>query len=144
MKTGLFRTASTLAAVVFIVAGNFALEFFHQTRTTALARTLVTDITRSLLGSADSTPLLALADDDLKLAAPDLTPLERFGELIALEPPKGNIFVPPLFSAVTGNASLQLRASFAYGIADVSVELEYREGSWHLRQYVLTPGRGVM
>ncbi len=144
MKTGLFRIASTLAAVASLVAGYFAIEFFHQTRTTAEARNLVTDITRSLLDGADSAPLLALADDDLSLVPPDLTPLERFGELIVLEPPKGDIFVPPLFSGVTGSASLQLRASFAYGIADVAAELEYREGDWRLRRYVLTPGRGVM
>ncbi len=144
MKTGLFRIASTLAAVASLVAGYFAIEFFHQTRTTAEARNLVTNITRSLLDGADAAPLLALVDDDLSLAPPDLTPLERFGELIVLEPAEGNIFVPPLFSGATGSASLQLRASFAYGIADVAAELEYREGDWRLRRYVLTPGRGVM
>ena len=52
--------------------------------------------------------------------------------------------MPPLFNGVTGSASLQLRASFAYGINDVAAELEYREGNWRLRRYVLTPVRGVM
>jgi hypothetical protein len=87
VKTGLFRIASTLAAVASLVAGYFAIEFFHQTRTTAEARNLVTNITRSLLDGADAAPLLALVDDDLSLAPPDLTPLERFGELKALESP---------------------------------------------------------
>jgi hypothetical protein len=144
VKTGLFRILSTLAAVVFLIAGYFAAEFFHQTRSTALAHSLVTDITQSLLGSADAAPLLALADDGINLSVPDLTPLERFGELIVMDAPTGAVFVPPLFSGVTGSASLQLRASFAYGTADVAAELEYRAGAWHLRNYVLTPGSGVM
>lgn len=144
MKTGLFRILSTLAAVILLVAGYFAAEFLHQARTTAMARSLVTEITQSLLGNADPAPLLALADGNSDVAAPDLSALARFGELIVLESPSGNVFVPPLFSAVTGSASLQLRASFAYGTADVSAELEYREGTWLLRQFVLTPGSGVM
>ncbi len=144
MKTGLFRIASTLAAVVFLIAGYFAVEFFHQTRTSALAHRLVTDITQSLLGSADPTPLLALTDAGLTPQVPDLTPVQRFGKLIVMDAPSGTVFVPPLFSGVTGSASLQLRASFAYGTADVAAKLEYREGEWHLRSYVLTPGPGVM
>lgn len=144
MKTGSFRILSTLAAVVFLVSGYFAAEFFHQTRTTALAHTLVTDITRSLLGDADPAPLLALTDETLPVSLPDLSTVERFGELIVMGQPSGNVFVPPLFSAASGSASLQLGASFAYGTADVSAELEYRQGRWHLRRYVLTPGPGVM
>jgi hypothetical protein len=142
VKSGPFRILSALAAAVFLVAGYFAPEFFHQTRTTAVAYDLMTNITTSLLADADLAPLLAVADDSV--AAPDLTALERFGELIVMDRPAGTVFVPPLFSTVTGSASLQLRASFAYGTADVTAELEYREGAWLVRNYVLTPGRGVM
>lgn len=113
MKTGLFRIACTLAAVVFLIAGNFAAEFLHQIRTNALEHRLVTDITQSLLGSADPPPILALANAGLDLLVPDLAPLQRFGELIVMDAPSGTVFVPPPFSGVTGSASLQLRASLA-------------------------------
>ena len=78
------------------------------------------------------------------VAVPDVAFLSRFGDLIAMETPAGDIFVPPLFSSSPGTASLTLRASFAYGTADIQTQLSYREGEWRLLSYTLTPGAGVM
>lgn len=144
MKSGLFRILTTLAAVASLVAAYFAAEFYHQTSTSVLAQTFVSDATRELLAGGDPRAIQALADTGANVAIPDVAFLSGFGDLIAMETPAGDIFVPPLFSSTPGSASFTLRASFAYGTADIQTRLAYREGEWKLLAYTVTPGAGVM
>lgn len=144
MKSGFSRILTTLVAVASLVAAYFAAEFYHQSSSSALAQSLVSESTRELLSGGDPRAIPALADTGANVAVPDVAFLSRFGDLIAMETPAGDIFVPPLFSSSPGTASLTLRASFAYGTADIQTQLSYREGEWRLLSYTLTPGAGVM
>jgi len=124
----------------------FAAKYFDMTRTTSLALALVTDITQALARIAGPPPPLPeAADAGFNRVPPDLAPLERFGELIAMDTPQESRgFDPPLFSGITESASLQLQASFACGTAESATDAHYREGAWHLHSRVVTPGRGVI
>lgn len=144
MKSSSFRILTTLVAVVSLGAAYFAAEFYHQTSTSALAKTIVSDATGELLAGGDPRAIPALADTGANVAIPDVAFLTAFGDLIAMETPAGDIFVPPLLSSTPGSASFTLRASFAYGTADIQAQLVYREGEWKLLSYTLTPGAGVM
>lgn len=144
MKTSRFRILSTLFAAGSLVAIYFAAEAWHVESTEALARTQIAAASTALLRDGNGDFLLALVDTPSDFAMPDLAFLSRFQELVAVDTPSGEIFVPPLFSATPGRAALSMRAHFARGTADIHAELEYREGQWHLLRYDLLPGRGVM
>lgn len=144
MKSGRLRIVTTLLTAASLVAVYFAAEFLHQTRSSALARDLVADASRVLLQEADPAALLALLEDPAAAALPDLEALQRFGDLLAMDQPSGEIVVPPLFSGAEGTASFSFRAHYAYGTADVNAQLGYRDGAWALLRYELIPGPGVM
>jgi hypothetical protein len=144
LKTGIFRIVASLFAAVSLVAAYFAAEFYHETSTSALARNTLSDASRMLLEGGNPSAIPALAASGSTIPRPDVEFLREFGDLIAMEQPDGEVFVPPLFSSTPGNASLRLRASFAYGTADVAAQLSFRDGEWRLLSYTLTPGAGVM
>jgi len=144
MKSGRFRIVTSLLATASLLAAYFAAEFHHQNSTTALARNLVTEASRSLLQSGNPARLVALVDEATNMPMPDVDFLSRFGELIAMDTPSGEIFVPPLLSEAPGTASFSMRAHFAFGTADIQAQMEYREGAWKLRSYLVTPGAGAM
>jgi len=144
MKTGLFRIGSTLFAAISLVAVYFAAESWHLNATSAQARDLVTTASTALLREGNRDVLISFVDSPSTFAMPDLEFLPRFQQLLAMDPPSGEISMPPLFSSTPGRASLGMRAHFSYGTADIQAELEYREGAWRLLRYELTPGLGVM
>jgi len=144
MKSGRFRIVTSLLAAASLVAAYFAAEFYHQNSIRTLAQNLVTEASRSLLQGDNPDGFLALIDEATGMPMPDVDFLSRFGELIAIDPPSGETFVPPLLSEATGTASFNMRAHFAFGTADIEAQMVFRDGAWKLRSYQLIPGAGAM
>lgn len=144
MKSGRFRILATLSVAASLVAAYFAAEFYHQTRTSALVETRVMNASRALLEGGDSGDFFAMPEDAAGSQAPDIAGLNRFGDLVAIDPLAGETFVPPLLSKLPGTANFTTRAHYARGTVDIRTQLEYTEGAWHLLSYELIPGPGVM